>query len=153
LHPGHEQAPATARVPAQAIVPPSAASRPAAPAEALPTLHLAIDPQRAVSIGESIDLATTGPSALPPWVALNVVFDPRVLRPRTREEIDYAEGSIDRGSVQQAQAEEGVVRVTGDPRAAVAGAPARRLGLVQFETVGVGTTTIRVSVAPGMGRQ
>jgi hypothetical protein len=52
-------------------------------------------------VGAAVDLATAGPAAIPPWVALNIAFDPRVLRPRSSEEIDYADASIDRGSFQE----------------------------------------------------
>jgi hypothetical protein len=144
---GSDDAAASTSVPARAILPGTTVSRPAASPEALPTLYLASSPQRAVSLGESIDLATTGPSAIPASVALNIAFDPRVLRLRTTEEIDYADASIDRGSVEQVQVGEGVLRVSGGARPPGAGAPARRLGLAQFETIGAGATTIRVSVA------
>jgi len=141
--------PQSAHAAARAVAPAIAARPAAAPAEGLPTLHLAIAPQRAVPVGASIDLATTGPSAIPPWVALNITFDPRVLRPRSSEEIDYADASIDRGSLQEAEAGEGVVRMSAGRRGSSATSATKQLGLLQFEAIGPGTTTIRVSVVPG----
>lgn len=137
-------APAAARPEMQKV---NVATSLAATAQSLPAVNVALSPHRAVAVGEPVDLAATGLGAMPPGVALQVSYDPRLLRPRSSEEIDYTDGSVSRGELAQSDAGEGVLRIISGPASSNAAAAAsRRVGLVQFEAAAAGVATLRVSV-------
>jgi hypothetical protein len=117
-----------------------------------PAFRLAASLPHVVSVGDKVDLATPGPAALPVGITLAITYDPRLLRPRTAEEIDYSGDSIARGGFLQVAQDDGTLRVTATRNGGTrAGARAQRVGIVQFEAVARGTTTVGLSILPSAG--
>jgi len=126
------------------------AARPAAyVAGASAVVHLAFAVPHEVPSGATVDLATAATSPVPAAAAIDVTYDPRVLRPRSLEEIDYTDSTLVRGGYVATQEADGVLHL--EPLANVLASPraaGRRAGVAQFEAIAPGTTSLSVTVSP-----